>query len=61
MRKINQLTITDEKFNTKESDWNNVGKLDVDFGQLSSCGLNCLHVACANGNIEIASYLLNSK
>jgi ankyrin repeat protein len=33
----------------------------IDLNTLGSRGFNCLHAACASGNIAIAKYLLNTK
>ena len=34
-------------------------KISIDLNMLGSQGLNCLHIACATGNVEIVRYLLH--
>jgi hypothetical protein len=36
-----------------------VNQVDIDLDILGTSGFNCLHAACASGNIEMLKYLIS--
>lgn len=57
----NQLC-QDELFHDHKHSEETKGASDkIDLNTLGTKGFNCLHAACASGNVEIAKYLLNTK